>query len=50
MEKNYKTEKHLLDQIINKTLSIKENLYLGYELLFIFDNASNHSIYIKDVL
>lgn len=50
MEKSYETKKYLLDQIINKTLSIAKNLYLGYELLFMFNNVSSHSIYIKNVL
>lgn len=27
-----------------------ENLYPGYELLFMFDNAISHSIYAKDAL
>ena len=50
MEEGYWTGKHLLDQIINKALSIVENLYPGYELLFMFDNATSHSIYAKDEL
>ena len=40
----------MLDQIINKTLPITESLYPGYELLFMFDNATSHSIYAKDAL
>ena len=39
-----------MDQIINKTLPIAQSLYPGYELLFMFDNATSHSIYAKDVL
>ena len=27
-----------------------QSLYLGYELLFMFKNATSHSIYAKDVL
>lgn len=50
IEEGYWTGEHLLDQIINKALPIAESLYSGYELLFIFDNATSHSIYIKDVL
>lgn len=50
MEESYWTGEHLLDQIINKALSIAESLYLGYELLFMFDNAISQSIYIKDSL
>ena len=40
----------MLDQIINKALPIAESLYPGYELLFIFDNSTSHSIYAKDTL
>lgn len=43
-------EKYLLDQIIKKTLLIKEVLYPGYASLFLFDNASSYSIYIQNVL
>lgn len=39
-----------MDQIINKALPIAQSLYLGYELLFMFDNATSHSIYAKDAL
>ena len=39
-----------MDQIMKKALPIKEALYLGYELLFLFDNATSHSIYIPDAL
>ncbi len=50
MEKDYYTGEYLLDQIINKALPIVESLYPGYELLFRFDNATSHSIYVKDLL
>ena len=49
-EEGYWTGKHLLDQITKKTLPIAEALYSGYELLFMFDNATSHSIYTKDAL
>ena len=42
--------KHSLDQIKSKALPIAKPLYLGYELLFIFDNATSHAIYVKDTL
>lgn len=40
----------LLDQIVNKALPIAEALYPGYDLLFMFDNATSHLIYAKDAL
>lgn len=48
-EKRYWTKEHLLDQIIKKTLLIGEALYLGYVLLFLFDNAISYSIYAQDM-
>ena len=50
MEQGYWTGEHLLDQIQAKALPIGEALYLGYELLFMFDNATSHAIYAKDAL
>ncbi len=50
MEEGYWTEEHLLYQIINKGLPISESLYPGYELLFLFDNATSFSIFAKNVL
>lgn len=50
IEEDYQTGEHLLDQIIKKTLPIAESLYSNYKLLFMFDNATNHSIYAKNVL
>ena len=49
-EERYCTEEYLLDQIMNKALLIRETLYPGYKLLFLFDNATNYSIYILDIL
>lgn len=49
MEEGYWTDKHLLNQIQKKALPIGEALYPGYALLFIFNNATSHSIYAKDV-
>lgn len=50
IEEGYQTGKHLLDQIQNKTLPIGEALYLDYELLFMFDNATSYAVYAKDAL
>lgn len=50
MEKDYWTKEYLLDQIKTKALPIGKALYLKYELLFIFNNATNYAIYAKDVL
>ena len=50
MEERYWTEEHLLNQIKFKALPIAKALYLGYKLLFMFDNTTNHTIYTKDVL
>ncbi len=35
---------------MKKALPIGEALYPGYELLFLFDNATSHSIYAQDEL
>lgn len=32
-------------QVVNKALPITEVLYPGYSLLFLFDNATSHSVY-----
>lgn len=37
-------------QVVNKALSIAEALYPEYSLLFLFDNATSHSVYAKDAL
>ena len=50
IEERYWTSKHLLDQIQNKVLPIKEAIYPSYELLFMFDNAISYIIYAKDTL
>ena len=50
MEERYWIGEHLLNQIQKKALPIGETLYRGYALLFMFDNATSHSIYAKDVL
>ncbi len=46
-EKNYNVywdEAKLNQQVVNKTLSIAEALYLDYPLSIFFDNMSSHSI------
>ena len=40
----------LLHQILDRAVPIAEALYPGYELLFLFDNATSHSIYADDTL
>lgn len=50
MKEKYQTGEYSLDQIKFEVLLIIEILYLEYELLFIFDNAINHVIYVKDIL
>ncbi len=40
----------VLDQAINKALPIAEALYPEYQLVFIFDNATSHSVYAEDAL
>ena len=35
---------------MNKALPIAEALYPGYSLLFLFDNATNHSVYADNAL
>lgn len=37
-------------QVVSKALPIAEALYPGYSLLFLFDNATSHSVYAKDAL
>lgn len=49
-EEEYQTGEYLLDQIIKKALPIRKALYLGYALLFLFDNIISHSIYIQNVV
>ena len=37
-------------QVVNKALPIAEALYPGYSLLFLFDNATSHSVYADNAL
>lgn len=41
---------NLLRQITEKALPIAEALYPGYEFLWLFDNATSHSVYADDAL
>lgn len=36
--------------MVNKALPIAEALYPGYSLLFLFDNATSHSVFAQDAL
>lgn len=45
----YWDEPKLYKQLITKVFLTAEALYLGYLLLFLIDNAMNHSIYINNV-
>lgn len=44
--KNYLNWLSLYKQMINKVLPIIKKLYLSYLLIFLFNNATSHSIYI----
>ena len=37
-------------QVVTKALPVAEALYPGYSLLFLFDNATSHSVYAKNAL
>ncbi len=49
-KERYWTGENLLDQIVKNALPIEEALYPCYEWLFLFDNATSHSIYAPDAL
>lgn len=44
----YQDRAKLHKQIVNKALFIAKILYVGYLFLFLFDNAINYLVYIKD--
>lgn len=46
----YWDDAKLHQQVVNKALPIAEALFPGYSLLFLFDNATSHSVYAKDAL
>lgn len=48
--KKYWDRPKLHKQVVNKTLPLVEALYLGYSLLFLFDNATSHFVYIENAL
>lgn len=46
----YWTGERLLKQVVKKAMPIGEALYLGYQLLFLFDNATSHLIFASNAL
>lgn len=40
----------LHEQVVSKALPVAEALYPGYALLFLFDNATSHSVYASNAL
>ena len=48
--KRYWDSSKLHKQVVTKALPIAEALYPGYSLLFLFDNVTNHSVYIDNTL
>ena len=40
----------LYQKVVKKALSIAKALYPNYSLLFLFDNATSHFVYLKDAL
>ena len=49
-DEGYWNSEKLLHQILDRAVPIAKVLYPGYELLFLFDNATSHSIYADDAL
>ena len=48
--KDYWNRPKLHKQVVNKALPIAEVLYPGYLLLFLFDNATSHTVYTDNLL
>lgn len=48
--KRYWDGPKLYKQVVNKVLPIAKALYPGYSLLFLFDNATNYSVYVDNAL
>lgn len=46
----YWTGEYLLKQVVKKAMPIGKALYLRYQLLFLFDNATSHSVFASDAL
>ena len=40
----------MVKQVTEKALPIAQFLYPGYDLVFMFDNATSHSVYAEDAL
>lgn len=49
-EDGYWEGSHLLSQVKDRALSIAIALYLGYQFLFLFNNATSHAVYAEDAL
>lgn len=49
-DEGYWNGKMLLHQAVSRALPIAEGLYPGYSFLFLFDNATSHSVYADDAL
>jgi hypothetical protein len=49
-ENGYWDGRRLLEQIENKALPIAKAVYPGYQFLFLFDNATSHSVCADDAL
>ena len=49
-DEGYWDGKMLLEQAVHRALPIAEALYPGYKFLFLFDNATSHSVYAPDAL
>lgn len=45
---DYQDEAKIHQQLVNKALLIAEAFYSGYSLLFLFNNATSHSVYAKN--
>lgn len=46
--KEYWNRPKLHKQVVNKALPLARAFYPGYSLLFLFDNATSHSVYAQD--
>lgn len=46
--KRYWDRFKLYKQVVNKALLLTGILYLGYSLLFLFDNTTNYFVYAQD--
>ena len=46
--KSYWDRPKLYKQVVNKVLPIVKTLYIGYLLLFCFDNITSHFVFTQD--